>query len=229
MTNITIDEIKEAACGVDEDGNPKSIVIIGLQKFNVNDTTEDPETLMEISTVDAVVDIKSIGTFSYISLRYPDATNADLALAYRCLEQYYEKAEEESNDEYEVVAFISIIPLELTGEYIISALYPVFWALEPDIITEPARTLRVVHIPEDIQFMHSDLNDEDVARIIAEATNEGLDDVEALYSEEQLLAAESFDESLEERNRAFTDDKYDPSNAFNVFTDDEDYDDKDDE
>ena len=60
MDSITINEIKEAACGVDEEGTPKSIVICGLQRFNVNDTTEDPQSLMESSTIEAEVEIEEV-------------------------------------------------------------------------------------------------------------------------------------------------------------------------
>jgi hypothetical protein len=218
MDSITINEIKEAACGVDEEGTPKSIVICGLQRFNVNDTTEDPQSLMESSTIEAEVEIKTIGVFSYVNLKFPGASHSDLSLFYRCLERYYETSDEEQEG-FETVAFISIIPLELTGEYLINATYPIFWALEPDIPNDPPRTLRVVFAPEDVQFIRSDLNNDDVAAIIAAAEAEALAEDS---NEPDGFAEPDNEDLLEARNRAFTDDKYSPENNFGLLTFDED-------
>ncbi len=225
MNEITINEIRNAACGANDDGTAKAIVIAGLQKFNINDATEDPEVIMEVSTMDAIVDIKSIGTFSYINLKFPSADNTDLSLFYRCLEQYFEMADDEDGD-HELIAFVSIVPLELAGEYMINGMYPLFWALEPDMVNDPARTLRLVHIPEDIQFIHSDLNSDELEELMAKASNGDYDytvnGVEDYLSDEEdelrMQKEEEFEEAIEERNRSFTDDKYDPANAFNAFT-----------
>lgn len=157
MQDISINEIKNSACGTDNEGNAKAIVIAGLQKFNVNDTTAEPESLMEVSTIEAVIDIKTIGNFSYVNLKFPAADNSDLALFYRLFERYYDVAEE-NDDEHEIVAFLSIIPLELEGQYTINAMYPVFWALEPDLVGDSPRTIRSVYIPEDVQFIRTELN-----------------------------------------------------------------------
>lgn len=228
MLDITIKEIKEAACGTDEAGNAKSIVIIGVQKFDVNDTSKEPETIMEISTIDAIVDIKTIGSFSYINLKFPGSGNSDLSLSYRALERYYDTADS-TEDGYETVAFISIIPMELEGQYTINALYPIFWSLEPDIVGDPARSLRIVHLPEDIQFIRTDLNDGEYERLMMQAQeNAEISEIEELFRREN---ADDFESELEERNAAFTDDKYDFSNGSDPFdysgNDDEDYDEED--
>lgn len=153
MLDITIKEIKEAACGTDEAGNAKSIVIIGVQKFDVNDTSKEPETIMEISTIDAIVDIKTIGSFSYINLKFPGSGNSDLSLSYRALERYYDTADS-TEDGYETVAFISIIPMELEGQYTINALYPIFghlslilWAI-PLALSESSISLKIYSLSE---------------------------------------------------------------------------------
>lgn len=166
MNDITVNEIKEAACGYDSEGKPKAIVVAGIQKFDVGDTESDPVSLMEVSTLEAIVDIKSIGDFCYVNLKFPGADNADLKLFYRCLERYYDEADK-VDEEHEIVSFFSVIPLELAGRYTINAIYPVFWALEPDLVGDPARTLRAVFIPQDVQFIRTDLNDEELGQMIA--------------------------------------------------------------
>lgn len=216
MTDITVNEIREAACGTEADGSPKAIVITGLQKFNKNDTTEDPISLMEVSTVAAVVDIKTIGNFSYVNLKFPGSTNGDLSLFYRCLERYFE-VDDESDENNEVVAFISIIPFSLSGEFLINAVYPIFWALEPDVLNDPPRTLRVVFAPEDIQYIYSDLNTDEVAEMIAAAQAEAEAENEYV-DEDKVLENEEFEDAIEERNRSFTDDKYAPENRFSALS-----------
>lgn len=218
MQDITINEIKNAACGADKDGNAKSIVIAGLQRININDTSEDPESLMEVSTVEAIVDIKTIGNFSYVNLKFPGVENADLSLFFRLLERYYDVGDE-SDDDHETVAFFSIIPLELEGQYTINAMYPVFWALEPDLVGDSPRTIRAVFIPEDVQFIKTDLNDGEFEDIIAQAQNKDLyGSAEEIYRNE---ADEEFENAIEERNDSFTDDKYDFGNGADPFTFDE--------
>lgn len=218
MQDISINEIKNSACGTDSEGNAKAIVIAGLQKFNVNDTTAEPESLMEVSTIEAIVDIKTIGNFSYVNLKFPAADNSDLALFYRLFERYYDVAGE-NDDEHEIVAFLSIIPLELEGQYTINAMYPVFWALEPDLVGDSPRTIRSVYIPEDVQFIRTELNDGELDEIIAKAQNEELyNPAEEIYQNE---AADEFEEAIEERNNSFTDDKYDFGNGADPFTFDE--------
>ena len=67
MNDITVNEIKEAACGYDSEGKPKAIVVAGIQKFDVGDTESDPVSLMEVSTLEAIHikdtdDTNNIGT-----------------------------------------------------------------------------------------------------------------------------------------------------------------------
>lgn len=219
MQDISINEIKNAACGTDSEGKSKAIVIAGLQKFDINDSSKEPVSLMETSTINAIVDIKSIGSFSYVNLKFPSADNSDLSLFYRLLERYFDTAESE-DDNSELVAFFSIIPLDLDGQYTINALYPVFWALEPDLVGDPARTLRSVFLPEDIKFIHTDLNSDELNQIIAQAEeSEYFNEAEELYRQD---LADEFEENLDARNKAFTDDKYDFSNNANPFAFDED-------
>lgn len=228
MLDITVKEIKESACGADENGNAKSIVIVGVQKFNVNDTEKEPESLIEVSTVDAIVEMKTIGAFSYINLKFPGADNSDLSLCYRALERYYDEADK-VEDGYEVVAFVSVIPMELEGMYTINAAYPVFWSLEPDLVGDPSRTLRLLYVPEDVQFVRVDLNDGEYEQLIAQAQeNNEYNEVEELYRKQ---LSEDFEDRIDERNSAFTDDKYDFGNGSDPFdySDNDDDDDEDDE
>lgn len=215
MKDITINEIIKAACGCAEDGSAKTIVIAALQKINNNNPDEKPENLMEVSSIDAIINLKTIGAFSYLDVKFPSATHSDLSLFYRCFEQFYEKVND-NNPENILLPFLSIIPLELDGEYIINATNPIFWAVEPDYIGEAPRTLRFVFLPDDVQFIYSDLNKDEVDNLIAQIYSDADDSFEDV-NENSINALEEFEDAQEERNYEFTDAKYDPSNGLSPF------------
>ena len=168
MIDITINEINEASFGVDSEGSAKSIVIAALQRVNVAGPEQDPESIMEVSSVEAIAELKTLGAFSYLSLKFPTAEHSDLAMFFRCLKKYYDEASDE-NIEDTLVAFISIIPLSLMGEYMINAMNPLFFALEPDFVGDAPKTLKLVYIPDDIQYLYADLNETDIERILEQA------------------------------------------------------------
>ena len=216
MANITIDEIKSAACGVDENGKGKSLIIAGLQKFEKANPDKEPESLMEVSTLDAILDIKTFNGHSYLNLKFPSPLNSDLALFFRCLERYLEESDTATNEKYELVCFMTIIPLELEGQYMINATFPIFWALEPDAIGDALRNLRVLFIPDDVQFIYSDLMDADFAKMVDQVS--ASTDIElAKLEEEDDDGLTDYERNLTERNRAFTDAKYDFSNNADPF------------
>jgi len=213
---ITYDEIMKCACDSDEEGKAKSLIIIGLHKVNINNPLEEPETIMEVSTTDAILEIKTIGMFTIIALKFPNYQHPDLALFYRCAEMYYDKADKVEKG-YELAPFISIVPLELQGEYMINAIGPQFWAPEPDIIGEQPRVLRFAFLPESVQYAYVDMDEDDIQDLINNSESNMQNEVYELYGN----LVDDTDDEEDERNKSFTDDKYSPENNFGLFDIDE--------
>lgn len=156
--SATLQEIKDAICGEDISGKSKAISIVGAHKYNMQNTTEDPKVISEISSTEPIVSIIIGGDFTWVNLKFISDESNNLKLFFRTLERYLEETDRNTMDS-EAVAFMSFIPLEYAGQYYVTAMNPIMWALEPEMAGEDARTLRIVFLSENVSFLESDVDD----------------------------------------------------------------------
>lgn len=166
--------------------------------------------------MEPIVSIVIKGDLTWISLKFISEKSDMLSLFFRTLERYLEESEND-NMETETAAFLTLLPLELGGQYYITAMRPLFWALEPESVGEDMRTLRMVFFSEDIAFLESDFEDEffEGAKALAESSD-------AEYASEEDT---DDDYSRAARDAEFTDSE----RYFADFDDDDDDEDEDDE
>lgn len=170
---ITLKEIKDAACGEDINGKSKSISIVGAHRYNMADTTQEPQIISECSTMEPIVNIIIGGDITWISLKFISEKSGNLSMFFRTLERYLEETDKNTEDS-EAVAFITFLPVELAGQYYITAMHPIMWALEPERVGEDSRTLRIAFFSENVSFLESDIDEdffENAKEIAAETDN----------------------------------------------------------
>lgn len=212
---ISLQEIKNATCGENAEGKSKAISIIGAHNYNLADTSEDPTVIAEFSSVEPIVSIVIGPEITWISLKFISGSSHDLSLFFRTLERYLDETDSNTKTK-EAVAFVSFLPLELTGQYYITALHPILWALEPESAGEDLRTLRIAFFSENVSFLESDLDDNFFEKALAEATGND-------YTNDSSRDESEYGRT--ERDLEFLDaEKY-----LSYYDDDEDNDDDDDE
>lgn len=230
--SITLPEIKRAACGQDVDGKSKSLSIVGVHRYNLANMGEDPRVIAEFSSIEPIVSITIGGEITWISLKFISEASANLKLFFRALERYLEEVDSdqkllEGADETEVAAFISLVPIELAGQYYITAKDPILWALEPESAGEDMRTLRVAFFTDSVAFLESDIDDDFI--------NDAL--VEGFEKERELNESGEYESDYEDYESDYgkteRDDEFMSADRyvadFDDEEDDDDYDDYDEE
>lgn len=206
MAVITTKEIREAIIGPDPSGQPKTLVSMSSNLFD--DPTTEPALLMEVSSMSSIINIVTIGSYTYVELRFSSETDSDLALAYRCLEHNFEEAGK-ATEEQTCMVTLTLLPLELEGRYFMAAIDPVFWALEPDRAGGQFNVLRIVFESTDVRYMESDIDEEEFrTQIEMTLNNENDSDEVDIYHASRSEKRRQLDEELLMRNSEFTDDKY---------------------
>lgn len=157
--SITLKEIKDATCGEDINGKSKAISVIGAHKYNMSNTMEEPQIIAEFSSTEPIVSIIIGNDITWVNLKFISEKSEALSVFFRTLERYLEETDK-NTDTSEAVAFLTFLPLELSGQYYITALHPIMWALEPEAVGEDSRTLRIAFFSENVSFLESDLEED---------------------------------------------------------------------
>lgn len=215
MSFTTLKEIKDAICGEDSEGKSRAISIVGAHTYNMKNTGEEPRVIAEFSSTEPIVSIVIGGDITWVSMKFISDDSNNLKLFFRTLERYLEETDK-NTEEAEAVAFLTFIPLEFSGQYYMTAMHPIMWALEPESVGEDSRTLRVAFFSENVSFLETDYDDGffDDALAMAAGNNDPDDD---------RFNSRQYDST--ERDRAFMDsDKY-----IADFDDDDDEEDEDDD
>lgn len=218
--SITLQEIKDAVCGQDVDGKSKAISIIGAHKYDMSNTGAEPIVIAEFSSLEPIVSVIIGGEITWVSLKFTSDKSGDLSLFFRTLERYLEETDN-NTESSQAVSFISLIPIELAGQYYINAMNPIMWAIEPESVGEDARILRVAFFSEDVSFLESDLDDDFFDRAL-EAATESLesDETEDIYDREYEYGQSDRDDDFIDEDKYIAD-------LADRYSDDEDEDDDD--
>lgn len=185
---MTVKDIKDATCGVDETGKSKCVTIAGAHMYSLIDTEAEPKVLLEKTSLEPAAELIVHGNFCTIDLTFQQENSSALGDVFQCLEQYL-AACDENTEEQEAAAFITLIPYELEGQYYINAINPIFWSLEPDMVGGQFRTLRVVFYADDVMFNEADEDINILNAVMAQDTEDGYDnegyDDEYEYTDEE--------------------------------------------
>lgn len=175
--SMTLQEIKESICGEGIDGKSRAISIAGAHKYNMIDPSEEPKLIAEISSMEPIVSVIIGPEITWVSLKFIYGESNDLKLFFRTYERYLEETDN-NTDSAEAVAFLTLLPIELAGQYYISAVHPIMWALEPEAVGEDFRTLRIAFFSENVSFLQSNLGDDffDKALVAAGSTKDSSDE-----------------------------------------------------
>lgn len=168
---MTLNEIKASICGEGADGKSRAISIAGAHKYNMVDTTVDPVVISEFSSMEPVVSMIIGPEITWVSLKFIYGESNSLKLFFRTFERYLEETDH-NTDTATAVAFLTLIPIELAGQYYVSAVNPIMWALEPESVGEDFRTLRIAFFSEDVSFLESNLGDNFFDKALAAADGE---------------------------------------------------------
>lgn len=181
--SISIEEIKEASCGRDPDGQSKAITIIGAHNYSMTDELADPEVIAEFSSLEPEVSMAINNDIAWISLTFNSDKSSDLALYFRTLERYLEEVGK-SHPDKSPVSFLSIIPVDFTGQYYINAIHPIMWAVEPESIGSDFRILRIAYFAENIAFLESNLDEGFFDEALRSAKEENKEEFVAVNAKE---------------------------------------------
>lgn len=207
---MTVREIKEATCGVDENNKSKCVTVAGAHIYNLHDVEVAPRVLTEKVAVEPYANITVHGNFCTIDLKFTRENSSSLGDIFQCLEQYL-AACSDNTDEQEAAAFITLIPYELEGQYYINAVNPVFWSLQPDAIGGQFRTLRVVFYSDDVMFNEADNNINILDAVMNKQKGTEKSDDDDLYGDYQ------YDDEENDRDAQFSN----AENYMNEYNDDE--------
>lgn len=200
--SIDIRTIKESACGHDTEGRSKSISILGAHNYKSNSEMQEPEVIAEFSSLEPVVSIAIGGEITWISLKFLSDKSSDLSLFFRTLERYLEEVDK-ATEEKNPVAFLSLIPIEFSGQYYINAVHPIMWAVEPESIGTEFRILRIAFFSENIAFLESSLEDDFFAEALEIAKQEN--DPDNYMPRRQEYGKSERDEEFTDSDRFFAD------------------------
>lgn len=223
---ITLKEIKDATCGEDINGKSKAISVIGAHRYNMANTTEEPQVIAEFSSTEPIVNIIISGDITWINLKFISEKSELLSMFFRTLERYLEETDKNTEDN-EAVAFLTFLPLEFAGQYYITAMHPIMWALEPEAVGEDMRTLRVAFFSENVSFLESDLDEDffDMAKEnAAETDSDNLYYQDDTYDDRDLRNSEFIDS--DKYIADFDDDDEDDDDDYEDDEDDEEDDEK---
>lgn len=196
---MTVKEIKEATCGVDENNKSKCVTVAGAHIYSLVDSEADHRVLVEKTTLEPAVNLIVHGNFCTIDLEFARETSESLGDIFQCLERYL-AACDDNDEEQEAAAFLTLIPYELNGQYYINAINPVFWSLEPDAVGGQFRTLRIVFYADDVMFNETDEDFDLLGAVMGDDASDEYDDIYDEYG---------YNDESEDRNAQFSNaDKY---------------------
>ena len=135
-------EVYIAACGVDEDGNSKSVVSIETEFINLKDNSEEPVERMSLDGVS--VNIFRALQHTTVDFTFADGMGYDIVQAVNMLKRFSVPGNsvEDDGDRIACIA-ITIMPKELEGEYFICGLHAI-WCLMSSVIGQKSDTIRFI-------------------------------------------------------------------------------------
>lgn len=191
--SITLKEIKDAVCGRDINSKSKALSVVGVHKYNMANTAEEPKVIAEFSSVEPIVSVTIGKEITWISLEFIREKSSMLSLFFRAFERYLEETDNNS-EESEAVAFLTLLPIEYSGQYYITAMHPIMWALEPKAVGEDSRILRIAYFTENISFIESDFDEDFFEKVQQTADVIEAEDKEVLTPKDERNAEFTSDE-----------------------------------
>ena len=182
---MTVQEIKDAACGTDNYGKSKNVSIIGVQFVDTTDTLKKPEIIAESASMIPILSkMSTIGDYTVIELDFGNDFE-ELMHFYNILERYVEESLNNTESRF-ATGYMTIIPISLKGRYFIFNSTPYFWGCDPVASGEHSRILRLVFDAENVVFNESDMDEDNFENYIKNSENaESSDDNTSIdYSEE---------------------------------------------
>lgn len=124
---INFAEILKETCGVDENDTPKSFASVSYTYFKNEIETRD----INIPIDGGTIDIEGHGVFAQVSIVFDSQENKELIKLWDSLERYGRNmAKYEETKEKGFCTFV-FIPRAYEGEYLVTAVSPIFWVLQP--------------------------------------------------------------------------------------------------
>lgn len=187
--------IVEECQGVYPDGKPKAAVSIILDMVSQN--MKSKRTIAQQSIYKPVVYINRRMEFIEIAFEFPTELDANLKVMFANVEKYGQKQNEYDELSTEAPMFsLTLIPVAALGSMYIVAINPIFWAIQPKRINEPAKILKMLFKCDEVGFYQTD--EIDMGQIQAELQREM--DARA----EMLDIMERKEEEQRNRNSSFS-------------------------
>ena len=169
-------EIIKAACGLDENGEPRSVVRMEAKILHLSGEGSE-ETLSEMTLDDPCVNIHRSFRYTMVDLEFGDSKNEEYTRSVKILKESTspEQSIDLENDRVPTLV-LTVVPKEFDGEYFICGMHGT-WCLMPSVPDQPADTVRFLFENELIHTFK--LDDE----AISEGENEADEDVDIMYGE----------------------------------------------
>ena len=169
-------EIIKAACGLDENGEPRSVVRMEAKILHLSGEGSE-ETLSEMTLDDPCVNIHRSFRYTMVDLEFGDSKNEEYTRSVKMLKESTspEQSMDLENDRVPTLV-LTVVPKEFDGEYFICGMHGT-WCLMPSVPDQPADTVRFLFENELIHTFK--LDDE----AISEGENEADEDVDIMYGE----------------------------------------------
>ncbi len=174
---MSVQEILEKVCGIDQDGEPKSLVSLYL--LETNEDGENAKELISESIFKPAVNVRSISGMIMVDLIFKSQTDVNLKRMYDIAEKYGDKSNAfflEENPSAIPHLMLYLFPVENEGCFLQCG-NPFMWSMTSTGVNNGLNCLRFVFDPDNIALTESDPLD--VSEALAEADLE-------MYEREQI-------------------------------------------
>ena len=197
---MDLQEIFNAACGANEENEPKSIVSLSILLYN--EANDSFVTKCESVAQKPIVSITPVGDVSHITLLFPSPFDTDLKVFWSTIQLYEKEVDNTPTDANEFpLLMVNIIPSEFNGNCYISAILPLYCALQAPTTGSQADTIGLFFESDNVSFYETD--DVDGNKIQSEVDRElAEEERQEEMAEKKRLERE---ELINKRNTRFQD------------------------
>lgn len=182
--SVVAQDIVADIVGTTEDGTPKASVAVMLQMLNPE--TDDGRMMAQQAMYQPIVTVHPRLEYIEIHLNFPTATDSNMKVMYANLEKFGKMMDELAADsiEYPLMTF-TFVPIVGLGCYYMTAVQPIFWALQPETPNGPITQIKMLFKSENIMFYQTD--DIDLNEIEGEIIREETEAMNAYTQMEDRL------------------------------------------
>ncbi len=201
---MTVQEILEKVCGIDQDGDPRSLVSLYL--LETNEEGDNAKEITSVSVFKPAVNIRNVSGMIMADLIFKSQSDVDLKRMYDIAEKYGDLSNAFFLAENPPVIphlMLYLFPVENQGGFLQCG-NPFMWSLTSTGVNTGLNCLRIIFDPDNIAITESDPLD--VSEALAEADIEMNEREQIEKMRQEKLARKEDDEKrlislMQQKNR----------------------------